>query len=1051
MSTAISSAPARPTIFAPITTRFLWKEYRTLRGLWLAALIIAAFLQQLSIAFAPPGADFVTTAFGIALAATVLYAVGASAILFSAEHEDETYGFLTSLPATWPPMYVAKVATALCSSLVLAAALIGIGAVLAGGRLPAATNIQLLTGLFGFGILEAIAWGTLCSLLWKRPIAAVLCAIAVGSVAVHLAVNYAAPTGTASLNLQSYAAAIPYRLAIVMVVFACSAVVASRWLKIGNRPTSARIAAIRPTTAAAWLCRSSARPSTPMRPVSRRGTLSRLLWQAWRENWKMLVAPFAVALLLYAGIIALGGSIIGPEFAAVVGGALAFLLPTLYGALAFGADQRRDRYRFLAEHAARPRYVWLSRHFVWLGSLIGISLVVAIAASLAGVLTLKYTTGNQRFNYDFYWRYESTSASARQLHFLLDKLVVGSLLSSLGALAAYALGQICSMLLRSEILAVFLAVVLSVALSAWVAVIYLWQLNPWLCLLPLFAGFMLATWLRAPDWLTDRKSLRSWRKPALAIAAPIVILALLLPVMRRLPPMSGNSSSGTIRPNPNHYGQGDTPDARKTAAIYEKAASISTSLPEQEFMDRWYQRKYAKLDTPFGIDQVDEAKLTPNERDEYRRDLKRQEELLGQSRRQVARLIVEASRRPSCRFDIDWISTPAPISFNGREREQREEWERIHAEFLGVLSQAINFPFEELPPAEAVEFQLAALRMLDHLRQGQPTNISNMVLASESSLLQRIVQWAARKEVPTDQLMDLLEQLQTYFADNPINAQATFDADARLVRRVLEGEAPSAVLAAHSENEAIYLAFLANELPWERERALAALQRITYANMAEGSLLSRFMYATEKRHYADEYLQRWVPTESNPIEPWAEKQPDTVTSYLASLEYQTRVSVRAWFQRVLEAETYRRAALLQLALILYQREHGEYPAQLSELSPQYLQEIPTDPFTGNNQPFSYMPKGLDLPLTRYGNHYAGEIAPHTPLLWSVGPTNVRLQRMQREISLPDKDDPTDLITKVEVYYGLQADGYVWNPFGASLVFPLPSLPPARGDSDQPNP
>ena len=34
-------------------------------------------------------------------------------------------------------------------------------------------------------------------------------------------------------------------------------------------------------------------------------------------------------------------------------------------------------------------------------------------------------------------------------------------------------------------------------LAAWVAVLFVWQLAGWTFLLPLFAGLMLATWLRA--------------------------------------------------------------------------------------------------------------------------------------------------------------------------------------------------------------------------------------------------------------------------------------------------------------------------------------------------------------------------------------------------------------------------------------------------------------------------------------------------------------------------------------------------------------------------
>ena len=50
-----------------------------------------------------------------------------------------------------------------------------------------------------------------------------------------------------------------------------------------------------------------------------------------------------------------------------------------------------------------------------------------------------------------------------------------------------------------------------------------------------------------------------------------------------------------------------------------------------------------------------------------------------------------------------------------------------------------------------------------------------------------------------------------------------------------------------------------------------------------------------------------------------------------------------------------RLDLLQLAFAaeVYRREHGQYPGQLSELSPRHLQEVPRDPFSG--EPFHYEP------------------------------------------------------------------------------------------------
>src|SRR5688572_26485614 len=95
IDTAQSAAkgPARAVVF-----RFAWKEFRMLRGLWLAVAILGALIQWAIDLVSPPSLDHATLLFSAALAAAALYAVGAAATTFSVEHEERTYDFLACLP-----------------------------------------------------------------------------------------------------------------------------------------------------------------------------------------------------------------------------------------------------------------------------------------------------------------------------------------------------------------------------------------------------------------------------------------------------------------------------------------------------------------------------------------------------------------------------------------------------------------------------------------------------------------------------------------------------------------------------------------------------------------------------------------------------------------------------------------------------------------------------------------------------------------------------------------------------------------------------------------
>ena len=107
----------------PALFRFVWKEYRTLRGFWLAMGGLALLPMLVSKILAEPGWDQASFILGTAQLAAALYAMGAAATLFSVEHEEETFAFLSGLPVTWPVPFWGKVTTALVGAVALAAAL----------------------------------------------------------------------------------------------------------------------------------------------------------------------------------------------------------------------------------------------------------------------------------------------------------------------------------------------------------------------------------------------------------------------------------------------------------------------------------------------------------------------------------------------------------------------------------------------------------------------------------------------------------------------------------------------------------------------------------------------------------------------------------------------------------------------------------------------------------------------------------------------------------------------------------------------------------------
>jgi hypothetical protein len=1030
MSTATFNEPAPAaetphdrTLHAAMLRRFLWKETRMLSGLWLAILAMGVFVEWVVNAFTPPVLGQAMMLFCVALCATVLYALGAAATIFSVEHEEETYNFLAGLPAKWWPVFSGKLVVVFTSAGALAASLSVIGWMICGFDTPSGKDMTDALALFGVAVLEGMAWGTLFSLLMKRPLVAAMLTIVVGAVMVNVIVNTSSSYAVASLNPDAYQEAVPVRLAVSAIVLLASAVAARGWLVSDRGARGVQLGRLSPrkrrrSQVAARFCPASIPTNTP----SRRMMLARLIWQTWRDSWKLLLVPLGVgsiALLCVTAAIGLFTMSDEPIVASLV--CSMFFVPALYGALAFSSDQRRESYRFLSEHAGRPRYVWLARHIVWFGTLVVVFLAFYLLAAGLFLLALRYSGAN--FAEAFVqW---GTPAPEMGYDFIqFTRFVVqGTTLAAFGVLTAYSLGQLCSMLVRSEILAAFLALLLSVSLSAWIAILFVWQLSGWLFLVPLAIGAMLATWLRAPDWIAGRNTWRSWVKPGLAIVAAVSLVAVALPTfrlqqIRNRPVLTTGFQPWQVSTAAfvSDRSALDSPESRETADMYRKAVELLHSWKRNELLDRWAKPEFmGDGSAVVDVGGIAETKIPPDQLADYRAAIKAQEKSIRGAQAAAVKLAIEASARPFCYFDFD-VSQP---SWPSGDRSYYEFIELLDA----LSSIELTEPFDRL---------LAALQMSVHLSAGQPSVVWLDQIEREQKILQKVGQWAAYEGRTREELEFALAQLSEHFRVWQTPSESMY-ADHRLVRDVILGRRSPWAVNRESDLFAVQLAIMANELPWERERALAALEVITRQNTGDAEELLSYLSGVYARQYTSVQLRKWL----RPRWAWARQwpanwklaSPAAATSYLTRYEYEARSRVHELYAALCDIETCRRAAQLQLALAMYRLDQDEYPAWLSELVPEYLKAMPLDPYLG--QPFQYEPDGLDLPLLMSSSQPTSEgLAPSTPLLWSVGPGSARLTRWERR-QLPE--GAQDWVTDLVYILATEDNGFWGEP---TLVFPL---------------
>ena len=199
-------------------------------------------------------------------------------------------------------------------------------------------------------------------------------------------------------------------------------------------------------------------------------------------------------------------------------------VPGLSGAMVFRPEQRRDQYRFLAEHAGRPRLVWLARLVVW-GCYL--TLVLTVAAVLAYWFLGQMFLGNlQEHSLSIQSSPFAFAYSNQITRELLWWVVVNYVLASY---LAFAVGQFVSLLLKSEIVAGGLAVFASMFVMQVAYLTGIWRLPLWWIYLPALFGFLAATYFRLPERLVDRHLRWNWVLVVLLLIVPGTVVAFSIP------------------------------------------------------------------------------------------------------------------------------------------------------------------------------------------------------------------------------------------------------------------------------------------------------------------------------------------------------------------------------------------------------------------------------------------------------------------------------------------------------------------------------------------
>jgi hypothetical protein len=960
--------------------RLFWKEYRSVRGFWISLVALVVLIQLITVAFSQDSRDSMGLIYNFALGAPAFFAIGCAGAAFAMEQEDGTFEFLRAGPVTSRQVFVSKLAIAFCATLAMFSLLLPIAMWLMHGELPDAEKFSGMLGLWLVASAEAIAWGTLFSLLTARPLLAICLAVAATSTVAHMLAWTKATGSLGDFSYAPYLQVAPWRLVVAGLVLAVDVYLGRQWLQGVDevRPKRKTVAGQnRSSNTAATATNNVAAHLLATKP-DRSAMLGHLVWQHLRQSgWLMAILTALVFVAVMASRM-IDQVVHGDERPMAIP---MIVLAVLMGCCMFLADQEKRRYRFFVEHNAPPRYVWFTRQMLWLPVVIATTLYFCwrwIADGNWSIISWEIQLSTN------HWLWRDHVNDWRQLLHLPPVVLVFACVA-----VSYATGQWASMFVRSGLMAAFVGAVLSALLCGWTLLMDTMRVSFWWSVWPIPLLLIFATWLRAPDWIRENTSWNARLRAAAVLLIPTTALLVAVPNyrVRQIPAVRCGF-------DPAAYVGQITPAGLAVGELYRQASDT-------------YEPLYWKQ-LPSG-----EEARPGRDTDDLRRVTEEEVHWLDKNKKSIA-LMLEAAQRSTCYFQNPQSLTNLVGLRNSGGLIDLIVVSARQLEAEGKLSEAMDRYFTGLK---------IAAQWSDHANSNEAIRRKDIA----QMMLYELREWGAQKNQTSEQLTVALHKLQA-INTNLLRNDDSLKSDYIVTQRYLQGDekAHSAFYDLAGGKKQVQDNLIWSKLmPWENHRALRLL------NLLTTTALSRFQTVLQKLEAEDNQgvVNYIAPLHRTwPFDPAAYleityggyRHPDvrenaewfeTTNPNLRPIGEAGTVAIHA----VTEFEANRRATMLVLALQAYRLEHGELPQFLSELIPDFG-KLPCDPYSG--QYFRYFPEGLRKAIDELPqNTTSGEDYFALPGIWCMGP-------QLRVPTLSDQDEmrgsPNEVIVSVhEPYYELR--------------------------------
>ncbi len=766
-------------------THLIWKEYRAIRGFWIALIALAVFMQLLVLAFSQDRGWAIEFVYNIALATPVFFAIGCIGTAYAIEKEDGTFEWLRSSPASDAQLFISKVGLCLVATVAMFAILWFVTQTLFVAPPSQADVLRGMLGLWLLAGLEALAWGLLFSLLSARPLMAIVLALFATSTAVHVLSWIAQPYQPDRFEYSRYAAAIPLRLGLLAAVAAADVYLGLRWL--GSEERTSLLSPREIDDASARRPATKADITSLLHRRDRAAILGRLTWQTFRQSGRMM---FTLAALQVPMCFLAANAQLGPNSAMWAVFPL-LAVTALMGANVFQSDQQRGNFRFFVEHNVPPRYVWLARLLPWIAITAFVNLI-SIAVWIGAQAIIQVMVLATQVQQGLSDPYQAQFQPMDWFDFSALRSLPVIIALGLATIPAFAAGQWISMFVRSGLLAGFFSLLLAMLLAIWAGAVYAMHLSWLLFLVPIPVVLLWATWLRAPDWILESATWKARLKAAGSVLVPGLILLTAAPFSRiaQVPDVTPGF-------DPGFFVAEITPAALETGELYRRASELYTGV------------------APSGTGQY------------YRNALERAKHRVADNQEPL-KLILEASQRESCALANPAKLTNWPVIPDGRLLSL-------------VKDSAYELQFQEKTETaldQALDRYFTALVVDRQLTSFAPKIDVFEIPYDSLETLRLLTQWGAHPDQTEARLREAIAQLEQVDV-SVLNWDDALKSNYILCERLLAGDESVAPVLFPGKNSAKAVArimFNMRMLPWERARERRALNLNTQNGL---NLLSR--------------------------------------------------------------------------------------------------------------------------------------------------------------------------------------------------------------------